>query len=203
MEQMQLIAHTLGAIYYYGPDSVETEAIMSHIRNGEIATVLNNFPLQAWQNSLDERTYPNLNRAWHKTFLGPQHFIAPPWGSVYLDKENVIFGESLLDLREFMLQHGILFENLHDEAEDHVGIALLLLAHIIQEQPELVNTFLEDHLLPWLPTYLQCLKEANAHPFINELSDYTKHMMEQWQESLSLTPADKTLYWPPQESIHE
>ena len=34
------------------------------------------------------------DRAYHRLFVGPRKLAAPPWGSVYLDSEAVVFGDS-------------------------------------------------------------------------------------------------------------
>ncbi|MGB9098314.1 molecular chaperone TorD family protein [Erwinia sp.] len=36
---------------------------------------------------------------WQTLFIGPKAFKAPPWGSVYLDGESVLFGDSTHSLR--------------------------------------------------------------------------------------------------------
>ena len=40
-------------------------------------------------------------------FVGPGHLVAPPWGSVYTDRECVVFGEATLALRAWMREHGV------------------------------------------------------------------------------------------------
>ena len=34
---------------------------------------------------------------YRRLFVGPQAKVAPPWGSVYLDKDQVIFGASTME----------------------------------------------------------------------------------------------------------
>ncbi len=50
---------------------------------------------------------------------------APPWGSVWLDKESVLFGDSTLALRQWMRENGIALEADGNEPEDHFGTVLL------------------------------------------------------------------------------
>src|SRR5471030_2179530 len=42
------------------------------------------------------------DEAYQRLFIGPYALPAPPWGSVYLDKDNVLFGTSTLALRRWM-----------------------------------------------------------------------------------------------------
>ena len=67
-----------------------------------------------------------LNDDYQALFIGPNALPAPPWGSVYLDKEAVIFGSSLLELRNFMRQHGISLQLAQKEPEDHFGLMMMM-----------------------------------------------------------------------------
>lgn len=102
---------------------------------------------------------------YRRLFVGPGHLPAPPWGSVYTDRECVIFGEATFALRAWMRACGI--ERATDERtpEDHIGLMLALLSFLAVERPELVDDFLRDHLLTWAPHYLDALEEAATPPF--------------------------------------
>lgn len=41
----------------------------------------------------------DLDRDYHRLFVGPGKLAAPPWGSVYLDSESVLFGDSCVALQ--------------------------------------------------------------------------------------------------------
>lgn len=47
------------------------------------------------------------DRAYHRLFVGPRKLAAPPWGSVYLDSEAVVFGDSCLAISRWMRAQGI------------------------------------------------------------------------------------------------
>ena len=40
----------------------------------------------------------DLDRDYHRLLVGPGKLAAPPWGSVYLDSESVLFGDSCIAL---------------------------------------------------------------------------------------------------------
>ena len=44
---------------------------------------------------------------YRRLFVGPAPKPAPPWGSVYTDRECVVFGEGTLELRAWMRAHGV------------------------------------------------------------------------------------------------
>ena len=44
---------------------------------------------------------------YRRLFIGPAPKPAPPWGSVYTDRECVVFGATTLELRAWMRAHGV------------------------------------------------------------------------------------------------
>ena len=64
----------------------------------------------------------DLDRDYHRLFVGPGKLAAPPWGSVYLDSESVLFGDSCVALQRWMRARGIeLHEGESREPVDHIG----------------------------------------------------------------------------------
>ena len=115
---------------------------------------------------------------YRRQFVGPGRFPAPPWGSVYTDRECVIFGESTLALRAWMRRAGINRTTDERTPEDHIGLMLAMLAFLAQNRPELVDEYLRDHLLTWAPHYLEVLDEATTHPFYRGLAQLTRASLE-------------------------
>ena len=124
---------------------------------------------------------------YRRLFVGPGHLPAPPWGSVYTDRECVVFGESTLALRAWMRAVGV--ERLADERtpEDHIGLMLALLSFLAAERPELVDDYLRDHLLTWAPHYLEALEEATEQPFYVGLARLTRLTLVGLQRERGLT----------------
>lgn len=124
---------------------------------------------------------------YRRLFVGPGHLPAPPWGSVYTDRECVVFGESTLALRAWMRAVGV--ERLADERtpEDHIGLMLALLSFLAAERSELVDDYLRDHLLTWAPHYLEALEEAAEQPFYAGLARLTRLTLVGLQRERGLT----------------
>ena len=97
-------ARVLGALFYFAPDSALAEPLVAAFRDGEWAAqwpypVGNADALSAaFAAPCDE----SLAEAWQRLFIGPSALPSPPWGSVWLDRENVLFGDSTLALRQWM-----------------------------------------------------------------------------------------------------
>lgn len=108
-----------------------------------------------------------IDREFHRLFVGPQKLQAPPWGSTYLDSEGVVFGDSCLKLTRWMTKNGIaLHEDTSREPADQIGRMFILLGWLCGNDPDLIDEFLRDHLLTWSPKYFESLdKAASDAPF--------------------------------------
>lgn len=98
--------------------------------------------------------------AFRRLFQGPAKLVAPPWGSVYTDRDGVIFGLTTLDLRAWMRRNGVEMDTGEREPEDHIGLMLAQLGALARQRPELIDEFLQLHLLTWSHHYLEQLHNA-------------------------------------------
>lgn len=131
---------------------------------------------------------------YRRLFVGPAAKPAPPWGSVYTDRECVVFGATTLELRAWMREHGV--ARIVDERtpEDHIGLMLALMAWLAQYQPADLEEFLRLHLLTWAGHFLGELAEAAEHPFYEGLARLTKASLEGLQEVLGLEVVTPRFY---------
>ena len=120
--------------------------------------------------------------------------LAPPWGSVYLDPECVIFGHSLLALRDFLKRHQIAFQSQQDEPEDHIGLMLMLAAYLAENRPHLLAEFLSQHLLTRAPHFLSQLANVENHPFYQGLAQLTLITLDDWKLKLNLSVPEVFFY---------
>ena len=127
---------------------------------------------------------------YRRLFVGPAPKPAPPWGSVYTDRECVVFGESTLALRAWMRAQGI--ARLVDDKtpEDHIG----LMAWIARNQPADLDDYLRLHLLPWSSHFLDELAEAAKQPFYEGLARLAKASLEGIQSERALDVAYPRFY---------
>ncbi|MDR1013858.1 MAG: Tat proofreading chaperone DmsD [Coriobacteriales bacterium] len=139
-------------------------------------------------------TDTGLAREYQRLFIGPHHFKAPAWGSVYLDKDQVLFGTSLLELRQWMRENDIVVNQEKREPEDHIGRMLVLMGWLATEKPEGLHTYLAEHLMPWVPRYLQVLRADARQPFYEGLAVLTQSTLEGIVENLGVRVSKKKLY---------
>ncbi|WP_241159186.1 Tat proofreading chaperone DmsD [Adlercreutzia sp. ZJ141] len=120
---------------------------------------------------------------YRRLFIGPGKKPTPPWGSVYTDREMVVFGKSTLELRAWMRAHGIARTQDERTPEDHIGLMLALMATLARERPTCLDEFLRDHFLTWSGHFLDELAEAAEHPFYEGLAHLTAASLDGIREA--------------------
>ena len=124
---------------------------------------------------------------YRRLFVGPGKKPAPPWGSVYTDRDCVVFGESTLALRDWMRGRGIARTTDERTPEDHIGLMLALMAWVARNQPAALDDYLSLHLLTWSSHFLGRLEDVAEHPFYRGLARLTRASLEGIQRDRGLT----------------
>lgn len=108
-----------------------------------------------------------LRSVYTRLFLGPASLPVPPWESVFLSREPVLFQESMLAVRKAYRAAGFRAAGYPHEADDHLAIELSFMEALAQRTCELLRSdpgdadaaralcsaqdgFLRDHLLVWV-----------------------------------------------------
>ena len=107
---------------------------------------------------------------YRRLFVGPSHKAAPPWGSVYTDYQEVMFGASTLELRAWMRLRGISQVQCNNMPEDHIGLLIALLDSLLPERLDCALELLQLHLLPWCGHFFGILKRETTHPLYRALA---------------------------------
>lgn len=110
-----------------------------------------------------------------RLFVGPFKLLAPPYGSVYLEGERRIMGDSTVDVGDRYAEEGL--DVSLKEAPDHIAIELEFMYFLILKEIEAAGgdpgpknaayylerqrSFLESHLGRWVSGFADDL-EANA-----------------------------------------
>lgn len=106
--------------------------------------------------------------AYMKLFVGPETLPAPPWESVYVAREPLLFQESTLAVRHAYCEEGFCVEGHPHVADDHLAFELDFMARLAAltvdaearndalEARRLVRVqiaFLDEHLLQWIDDF--------------------------------------------------
>ena len=193
-----LIYNTLSLCYIYPDDKVYA----SIARIGWIRGFRDVF------NLLDEKTFDDNLRAIEQVISGAEegkqlgmareytrlfinafpHVIAPPYGSIYLEKEGPISAKTTLQVLRFYHEAGFTFKEDHPGLPDHIAHELEFMGILAGEESqeswkekikleEIQMNFLSRFILPWVPAFCEKVMEHSRYPFYVYLGKLTKEFV--------------------------
>lgn len=205
----------LGKSFYYEPKKEQLERFLSinifensdnFTFNDEIkeaALILNKF----WFNNQGKKVelvLQELKEEYYRLFIGPNKLIAPPYSSVYLGKEQVIFELETLQIRDCYRAWEVEVEKKGKEPDDHIGLELLFMEYLIKKYREFFKNqqkdlywqclmdqsyFLNQFILSWSEQFFKLIFEGTdegyykglaflAEGFLKEDSIYLKNLLK-------------------------
>ncbi|MCC8374911.1 MULTISPECIES: TorD/DmsD family molecular chaperone [Photorhabdus] len=191
------VPRIIGACFYYSPKSEQVRPLIPLLIDiDKLFPWSNNRTIENLTKKLATFSVESLQYDYSILFEGQGVMPAPPWGSVYLDRENALSGESTLAYREFLTKQNIVMSSKQREPEDQFGLMLLALVYILEQgHKPAARTLLEQHLLPWAYRYLELMQttklENDFYPILATIAiDYLKTL----QTELKLIPARLELF---------
>lgn len=106
--------------------------------------------------------------------------LAPPWESVYVTKDQTMFGEAVFQLRDKLHQFGLRFINEKEEPEDHIAIQLEFMLYLLQYTEKafderqkddfmrgIYNQYwlLSNHLMQWIKPFTKDIHSSSTSDF--------------------------------------
>jgi TorA maturation chaperone TorD len=141
-----------------------------------------------------------LSLDFSKLFLGPYKLHAPPYGSVYLDGERQIMGESTLEVRNKYRESGLDISSDFRDPPDHIAAELEFMYFLILKETEAIGNsdidstvsflekqraFLRENLGAWVFEFADTLEEKAETDFYRNLAKATRAFVEQHVDELS------------------
>jgi TorA maturation chaperone TorD len=131
-----------------------------------------------------------------RLFLGPAHIVAKPYGSVWLDGETTLMGNSTMAVQELYHEGGFDIDEEFRELPDHIAVELEFLYLLIYRENEghrngsaealkavaLKKRFLDEHLGLWIGPFTAAVKTGARSSFYRELAGLTERFVEQEKE---------------------
>jgi putative dimethyl sulfoxide reductase chaperone len=139
-----------------------------------------------------------MNQDYTRLFIGLEHTLAPPYASVYLGKEKIIFDIPTLDIRDLYRRYGLVSRTTQKEPDDHIGLELSFLQYLCQQAAaseqtkstknlvQELSSFLDGHLNKWLPDFLELVMKHADTEFYAGIADVTEGTAASLQEVVSL-----------------
>jgi len=124
-----------------------------------------------------------------RLFVGPYTLSAPPYGSVYLEGERLVMGDSTLDAQKRYRNAGLDIAKDFKEAPDHIAVELEFMHFLIFKEIEAAThsnieafanclkkqqSFLEDHLGDWQSEFTDTVIANSDTEFYKALAKSTK-----------------------------
>ena len=169
--------------------------------NGEIesegASLLSRFFKTVGE--MKEEEIKNLKQEYNTLFVGPGHLQAPPWESVYLSKERIIFDEHTLSVREFYKSWGVNIKTKNKEPDDHIGFQMEFMSILSRKGIDAIkendinrlekimigqNKFLESHTLLWIDRFSENVFNNSKTSFFKGLSLFLSEYVKMDKELL-------------------
>ncbi len=197
MSAVALLPRIIGTLFYVSPESEEAQEMIS-----QLSGVPELFPwsdLPALNNICQSFGAVDINAAliyaWSTLFERQGEVPAPPWGSVYLDKENMLFSDSTDQYRAFLEQHELALNTPENEPEDQFGLMILTLGVLMEsENDEAAIELLSTHLLPWAYRYLELVQKMDKSQFYEPLAKLADHFLREVQMAYDVTPKSLELF---------
>ncbi len=151
-----------------------------------------------------EELLPELRRDYTRLFIGPG-IKAAPWESVYLSRDNVVFEQQTVAVRDFYHRFGLQAPRLRREPDDHLGLELAFMVHLCSLALEALEsedqrrfqwllgaqrTFLRVHLLRWAPRCLGLVIQHAATDYYRGVGHLALGTLRRTAETLGIDPAE-------------
>jgi len=201
------------AVFFYEPEMElwEQEDIPSRFTEEMNQTVPGALPaanrMRQALTSIDEE---QMRVDYAALFVGPFELLAPPYGSVYMERAKRIMGDSTIAVLDLYREAGLMVDV--KEAPDHIAIELEFLHYLygikakaLQDgdrekeirTEELRVHFLDTYFMPWIHHFCRRLQTGTENLFYKNLADCLALLVTHVSESdppvlteQSLTPKE-------------
>ena len=129
-----------------------------------------------------------------RLFVGPYEMPAAPYGSVYLEEGRKMMGDSTLDVKIRYREAGLNTAKTFKDAPDHISAELEFMYYLIFKEIEAFSksdteaaidfiqkqkSFLEDHLMLWVPQFTANIIENAETSFYQNLAKATETFLKE------------------------
>ncbi len=119
-------------------------------------------------NILEKKEYEKIHWDYTRMFIGPNALPVPPWESVYLNEDRLVFQEETFQVRKNYLKYCFIPRNYPHEPDDHIGTELDFMYRLnemamenneAKHRDKLIGilkdqeNFLKEHLVKWIPEF--------------------------------------------------
>jgi TorA maturation chaperone TorD len=144
---------------------------------------------------------PPLKMDYTRLFVGLEKTLAPPYESVYLGREKILFEEPTLAVRKFYQDFGVQVSEKNTIPDDHIGMELHFLAYLCEKSTtalknqdqngytkliEAIKKFLSEHLNLWFTPFFENVIAHGETSYYKGAVYLTRGALENLSEMLGL-----------------
>jgi TorA maturation chaperone TorD len=141
-----------------------------------------------------DQNFEALKVDFARLFVGPYKLLAAPYGSVYLDSQRTMMGDSTLDVRNRYREAGLNTAANFNEAPDHIAAELEFMYYLVFKEIEAFSnsdtataigyirkqrSFLDDHLMSWVPKFAGNIIKHAETSFYQNLAKATETFLNE------------------------
>ncbi len=174
---LAIVSKLFGALFYYPPRDFKEFPFGTFFEEDEVETPIKEVNLVL--NSFKFTNQAALQAEHDNLFTLQSEMVAPPWSSMYLDRESIQFGQSTKKYCEFIEHCGLGLREEARDPEDHIGLMLIILGMLIEDkQDQHVKEMLGDFLVTWSGFYFANLKRHAPNSAYTKLAEHTAQLLE-------------------------
>jgi TorA maturation chaperone TorD len=121
-----------------------------------------------------------------KLFVGPFELQAPPYGSLYLESQKRLMGDSTMGVLEMYQRAGLALSTDFQDAPDHIAAELEFMYFLIAKELQALRKgdrneafgylkmqqeFHDKYLYPWIEPFAERVRTESEHEFYSLLAD--------------------------------
>lgn len=121
-----------------------------------------------------------------RLFVGPFELLAPPYGSVYLNSEQRVMGDSTMETMRMYQEEGLSIDGEFNELPDHISAELEFMYYLVYREVESLEkdekveairliekqgVFLDRLLKRWIHPFCRKIKDATENRFYLAIAD--------------------------------
>lgn len=142
----------------------------------------------------------DLQLDYSRLFLGPFEILARPYGSIYLDGEKIVMGDSTVRAQELYREGSFDIAEDFCEVPDHVAVELeflYLITFNMAQNPEgeekkrlllLKRMFLSEHLGAWMSPFADAVRKGAGTEFYRQLAGVVENVVMEDLKELEEIP---------------
>lgn len=195
---LSIVCKLFGSLFYYQPKDFEQLPIGAYFTHEDVTTSIDE--VNQILNTFKFSNQESLQTEHERLFSIQETMQAPPWSSMYLDRESITFGQANKAYSEFIEHCGLNLREGASDPEDHIGLMLIVLGMLIDDkQDQHVKEMIGEYLSTWTGFYFVRLKTVAAENAYSELADKTAYLLELLRKQYSAQVLIKNNFFQPGE----